>query len=468
MNCLGDNPKRFVDLKFSGLGLGYLVSFARSHGFFDDVFKIVNAGSVVPEDVKDFAPDIVGLSSVSQNFSVCEDLAFNCKQEFGEDIPVVVGGVHVSALPQSLSMDMDIGIIGEGEATFVELLKTFDSHGWNYEALKHVNGIAFWDYYDGCELYVSPPRDLINPLDCIPFPSRDLLPEAFGKYYMFTSRGCPYNCRFCSSSVFWGCRARFHSAEYVLSEIEYLVYVLGAKEICFYDDLFVVDAPRLFKIRDLIVERGIKCKFSCSVRSNLVSPPIVKALDEMGVRKVSMGLESGDVDNLAYLKGCSVTVEDNFRAVKLLRDAKFGVGASFVVGVPNETYDSLRSTIDFIEKSGVKVGETYTLVPYPATKVWDEALERGLVSDEMDWNRLKLYFDEAPDRVVMYNNPVMASFAPYIDGIFRDLWKKLYWRYVSEYVRNHPDEAFSLLKDLLVTKFRLWWRSRRMNLDEEV
>jgi radical SAM superfamily enzyme YgiQ (UPF0313 family) len=113
----------------------------------------------------------------------------------------------------------------------------------------------------------------------------------------------------------------------------------------------------------------------------------------MGVVSVGMGLESGNPRILYYLKGKTITIEDNRRAIELLTSAGIKANASFIIGSPDETEKEMMDTYDFIRKSKLSFVDIYVLTPYPGTPVWDFAKSRGLVSDDMDWSKLNVNFD---------------------------------------------------------------------------
>jgi anaerobic magnesium-protoporphyrin IX monomethyl ester cyclase len=220
---------------------------------------------------------------------------------------------------------------------------------------------------------------------------------------MFTSRGCPYRCVFCSSSRFWG-KLRFFSAEYVVKEIKSIKETYPqVKMISFYDDLFIADKPRLKRIVELLTEESLneKLAFSCSCRANLVADDVAKLLKEMNVVSVGMGLESGNQRILTYLKGEGITVEHNRNAVKILKKNSLAANASFVIGSPDETREEILETLEFIKEINLDFVDTYVLTPLPGTPVWEYAKKRGLVSDNMDWGKLDVSFAENHEKAII-------------------------------------------------------------------
>lgn len=362
------NGPNFVDTYSPHLGIGHLASSLRKAMPVEVAF----AREHIDTWLKDFQPDVVGISSSSEVYGIAKRIARTVKQA---GIPVIIGGRHISALPQTMTEDMDVAVLGEGEETFTELLKDYaESKTWH-----GVDGVAFQG------LCMTPERKLIPDLDSLPFPARDILP--INKWTsMMTSRGCPFSCRYCGAG-FWG-KPRFHSAAYVVEEMRHLQRQ-GVTRITFEDDLFVANFKRLVEIAEL--KRDLKMSFVCNVRSNLVTDYLCRLLRELGVDTVGIGIESGCQQTLDYLKG-HVTVEQHVQAITLLRKHKIKPHPSFIIGSPHETAEQIEETIRFIKDNDIQEFEPFVLTPFPGTPVWDYAKARGLVSDDMDWSRLDQRF----------------------------------------------------------------------------
>jgi radical SAM superfamily enzyme YgiQ (UPF0313 family) len=382
-----------VATRYPGLGLAYLVSALRSH-FSEDYFefKIIERGSVaeVKKQILSFKPDIVGISTITQDFNIAKEYAAFCKSE---SIPVIMGGVHITMLPESLFKEVELACLGESEETIIEVFELFDKRGeFLKDEIRKIKGIVFRD--DNGELIITEPRPLIENLDDIKLPARDLL-NIEKHSYIFSSRGCPYKCSFCASTIFWD-KVRLFSAEYVVNEIEELHNKYDVKMISFFDDLFIINKKRLADIAALLKEKGLdnKIKFSCSCRSNLVNEEVAGLLKDIGIVSVGLGLESGSQRVLKYLKGDSTSVEHNKKAVLALKAHGIAVNASFVIGSPDETEEEMMETYDFIKKVPLDLVDVYVLTPLPGTPVWRCAEGRGLVSKDMDWTRLNINFEE--------------------------------------------------------------------------
>lgn len=364
----------------------YLSSYIRKHLSWEGFeFKFTN--SRIEYHLRTFKPNIVAISSVSKNFGYAAKYAGMAKKC---GLPVIVGGMHITMLPQCLTEDMDIGCIGEGEQTFCELMRLFVETG-RFDAghLAKINGIIYRD--DG-RLIRTPKRVPLKSLDELPHPDRSV--TGYGRRaYVYTTRGCRYKCVFCACTSHWG-TVRYASPDYVLEEVRELVDH-GVRIIRFNDDNFAANKQRLLKISSLIVKHGLhrKARFTCWCRSNNVTPDVVRALRNMNVVSVKMGLESGCDRTLDYLKG-NVTVRDNWNAVNLLKDAGIQVNADFIIGAPEESVDEMMQTYDFIKNSRVGFVDVNVLAPLPGTPIWEYAEKKKLVSDNMDWRKIEFKFSK--------------------------------------------------------------------------
>jgi anaerobic magnesium-protoporphyrin IX monomethyl ester cyclase len=310
-----------------------------------------------------------------------------------------MGGIHISSLPECLPASAVAGCRQEGEMTFVELIKAFLDDKFNTVALAHIPGISFWE---SGHLRHNKDRPVVDDLDQLPMPARDLL-NIRSHAYMFTSRGCPYRCTFCASSRFWS-KLRFFSAEYVVNEIESLIRDYRVSMISFFDDLFVADKPRLEEMIQILDRRQLlgKVRYTCSCRSNVVDDELAQLLAKLGVVSVGMGLESGDDGILRFLKGKSAGVTENTQAINILKKAKIAVNGSFIIGSPYETGEQAMRTYNFIRQSRLDLFDIYLLTPYPGTPIWDYATNRNLVSNDMtDWSCLDVNIYRFPEKAII-------------------------------------------------------------------
>jgi radical SAM superfamily enzyme YgiQ (UPF0313 family) len=385
------------------LGLCYLASYLRKYGSFNNTVIVDKEDQI--KRIRKEKPDVVGISSATQDFMVAKELATKIKSEF--DLPTIIGGYHITALPHTLPQCFDMGVIGEGEQILLELVRLFESCGeFPVEKLKKIESLAFHD--NG--VMVTKRRSIIEPLDSIPYPARDLL--KMKEYYLkparltydklsigtsiITSRGCPYNCVFCSQTGFWQHTYRMNSPEYIVGEIKELLKNYKLQIIRIMDDLFIGNKERIRKISLLIQKEGIneKVEFHVYGRSNLIDEEMCQLLKNMNVNYMNFGLESGSDKVLGYLKKNTVTVEDHKRALALCGKYDIKADASIIFGSPNETREDMYKTFELIRNENLKSVMVFKLTPLPASALWDTAKTDGLVSDDMDWELLHARFGD--------------------------------------------------------------------------
>ncbi|HEX2959584.1 MAG TPA: radical SAM protein [Chitinispirillaceae bacterium] len=396
----------------------------------------------------DIAPDILCISSVTQNFEYAEKYAACAR---AKKIPVIVGGMHISSLPTSLSVDMDVACIGEGEQTFVNLLTSYyDKGAFRAQELAKIPGVGF---HDGDRVITTPVRTERPEIDALPHPKRSII--GYGRRgYVYTARGCPYTCVFCSCTRFWG-KVRYASPEYIIEELGELIDH-GAKVVRFADENFVANKARLKDLARLIDTEGInkKLKFSCWCRANNVTLEIVDMLKTINVVSVKLGLESGNDRVLDYLKG-NVSVEDNRRAVQLLSNAGFQVNADFLFGAPDETEQEMADTYKFIKRSPIAFFDIDIFSALPGTPVWELAEKKGLVSNtRMEWSRLNYKFIDDPKRSITLSEKLTHSELSKIHAKFQRLrfWKSLIAIPRSPWLSEIPLIALKKAIDLFMIK----------------
>ncbi len=375
-----EDPISKLNQRFAPLWPAYLAAHLETQ-IGSNRFEFRLSNGKIENEFKSFKPHVAAVSSVTMNYNHAIKYARIAKKL---DIAVVIGGIHISFMPHSLTKEMDVGCIGEGEETFAELMRLYlDSGDFNSKDLAAINGVS---YRDNGKLVSTAQRSLISSIDHISHPKRSLLGFR-NTDTMMTARGCPYRCVFCSVSRFWK-KVRYASPDFVIDEVTELAKN-GVRIIKIYDDLFTSNQDRLEQIADRIYASGLyrRIKFACWCRANTVTQKVTDALKKMNVVSVELGLESGCDRTLRYLKG-NVSVNDNYKAIDLLKNAGIQTNAAFIIGAPDETEDEIMQTYDFIKKSRLDTVTVNRLIPFPGTPIWEYASKKGFVSEDMDWGRI--------------------------------------------------------------------------------
>ena len=418
------------------IGLASLATYIREKTGFTDM-RIIDRNFEDPvKSTIEYNPDIIGVSAMTIYYTLAVKYATAVKKRL--DVPVIIGGVHISTLPSSLKHCFDIAVIGEGEQTMLELFLLYKKRGrFEKKDLRKIHGIAF---YDKGKLVITGKRKVIEPLDDVPIPDRRFLnkryyvkKKLFAKEYygiedtLITSRGCPYRCTFCSTSAFWGSSVRFNSAERVVKEIRMCRELLNVDHINIVDDTFGVNKERLRKIVDGLKKAGLlgKISYSCLIRTSIVDDELLKILKDMNMVTLNFGFESGSDRVLRFLKNPPTTVEQNKNALLKAKKYGFRVYGSFIIGSPTESIEEMRATLKFIEfavKHKIDYIFVFPLKPFPSTKIWEIAKQRGVVSEDMDFEKLGIFVEELYDK----NEPMLID-----KTINMDEYKKIYAKAVS-------------------------------------
>ena len=328
------------------------------------------------ERLLDTAPDVLGFTCLTPRYGAIVNLARACKSKRPE-IVVVIGGAHVSGTGPSVLKDpaIDVAVYGEGERTIVALL----------DSDKTLAGVPGIYRRDGCDIVTNEPAPLVDRLDDLPYPAWDLLdtsvytePNMYDGPHLgiMTARGCPYRCVFCSSHITFGRRVRYHSPRYVVDQLEEVVGATGIHNIMFYDDTFTLDRGRAIAICVGLIERDIQLRFAIQARVNTMDEELAGILKRAGCIATAVGVESGDDDMLRLIdKG---TTKAQIRAcVAALKAAGLPCVASYIIGLPGETHETVKATLDFADELDTEGAKFMIATPYPGTPLYDAAVSRG-------------------------------------------------------------------------------------------
>ncbi|HWQ25473.1 MAG TPA: radical SAM protein [Chlorobaculum sp.] len=325
--------------------------------------------------------DLVAISSMTGGFNNAVRLARIAK-EHGKY--VVMGGFHPTSLPEEvLSLDcVDLIAIGEGEATFRELVQRGPS--------RDVKGLAWRE--NGESVYTGL-RELIMDVDSIRYPLRTLRPERFGEKggdytidTIYTSRGCPWSCSFCANDKMhkqW----RGRSPENVVNEIAQLHDPKKKKLIKIWDANFLTNIKRAETICDLMIERGLtNFRIMTETRAKDVvrAEKILGKLRSIGLKKVGLGIESPNPQTLELMNKKN-SLDDVSKAIGLLNSHGIGAEGYFIIGHHSETEQDTMTYPEFAKSLGLKQSLFMAMTPYPGTKIFEEYRSEGNITSS-DWD----------------------------------------------------------------------------------
>ncbi|MCK5616981.1 cobalamin-dependent protein, partial [Candidatus Pacearchaeota archaeon] len=370
-------PPYLSKYKNAPLGLAYLASFVEQHGYRAKILDMDPLGltfSNLREVIKKEHPQLVAISFMTNQFGNALKVGQISKRIYPE-VPVVVGGNHVSALPEEIMAYefINFAVVGEGEITFFHLVESLSKGSNN---LREIDGLVF---KENGNIIRNSNRNLIEDLDNLPFPKWDDFPikaysekilgaqEKLPVFSVLTSRGCPWKCAFCSSHTVFTRRFRKRSAENIFSELEFLEENFGACHFNFVDDTLTVDKQLLHDLCDLVIKNHKNYRWMANARVNTVDQGFLKKMYHAGCRNICFGVESGDPVVRKNI-GKRISEEQIKQAHEWAKKEGLIVSSFFMVGNLGENWDSINQTIALAKKLYSDHPSCSIATPYPDTQ----------------------------------------------------------------------------------------------------
>lgn len=420
-------PLNLLNLGAVLLERGYSVS------VIDGVTKNGGIREVV-DSIVSLKPRFIGLTAMTAHIYACADMA-NALRENLPDTPIIIGGIHLSTLPiqtMQLFSSFDIGIVGEGENTIIELIESIEKG-------KDISKVCGLVIRTNGSIRLTPPRALIGNLDTLPLPAWHLLPDYVRTYqptlsrkirlpsaYIVTSRGCPYACSFCNNTVH-GRTFRSYSVDYIMKMIAHMVSTYGVRDLTIYDENLALNKGRVTEFCRRMITADYDLTWSCDARVDSVDDEMLELMHRAGCRSIWYGMESGNAQILKrYNK--SIKLEDSQRAAELTRKHKIKTSGSFIIGGPQETAGTIRDTISFAKRIGLDYFVPYFYTPIPGTLDYDTITRQGTA--DLDYRSATM---------------TQPTFAPH-GMTFSDV-RNWYIRALA-YFYLQPRIIFSLIKDI--------------------
>ncbi|MBL08941.1 MAG: hypothetical protein CL402_00220 [Acidiferrobacteraceae bacterium] len=375
---VGGDAGKFGGRDYPAFGVLYIQTYLRKHGFksivmdrYDEKYINLDANQFI-EQVHKVKPRFIGISAITCQSPDAENIARLSKTK-NPSIPLIFGGVHYGALPEEGLKIADYVVIGDGEHATLEILQGIQSPG-------AIQGKS------------------IDP-DEVPFPTKQdfsntgYWPEKVGRFSLITARGCPFECYFCKDG-FRGSAVRHHSVEYVGSMMEFVLKNYSVNKIFILDDIFIPNEERLRAYIKEFKKRNIQVRLEVFFHPNTVREKLLPLFWELGVRKVSLGIESGS-DQVLLEMGKHVGKDLIRESARLLHSYGFEVSGLFIIGHRGETSETIRETLDFARDLSLSTAWFSYMVPFPGTPVWEEGVEKHgkIVHDDIsDWGNLMPIF----------------------------------------------------------------------------
>ena len=402
--------------RFAGLlepmpcfGLAYIAAALEAHGCHVRVIDMFAERLDVHEvanKVERFRPDLVGMTVLTPSAPVCSIISQSLRTRL-PDVKIVWGGVHADVFAKDIvrSRDADFAVHQDGEITVCELVDAISANETDYSAIDGLTWAA-----DGVPV-TNKARAINQDLDALPYPAWHLFPyhrygllpfADFAKPVLTISgsRGCPYRCDYCSLIHTGGKVYRRRDPIKIVDEYEYLVDRYGVKQIGFIDPIFPLVKKDLAPFCEELVARGLdkKCQWLSETRADRLDAETCQMMYDGGCRRVLMGIESG-VDLLLGNVNKKITTSKVRVGVENARNAGIQTVGLFMIGMPGETPEMTKETVEFAVELDLDFAKFAITVPFPGSKLFEDRWQIDLFRD--DWENYTT-FNPDPDRLIYH------------------------------------------------------------------
>ena len=369
-------------------GITYLAAVLLKHNhnvILFDIYPDDDIDEVIKDIDSTFTPDLIGFSVLSTNFYLTKTVIEQMKRHFRYAL-YCAGGIHPTVRPvESITqLGLDFVIIGEGENVLIKVCDAIS----NNKALTGLKGVAF---KNGNDFYINNQIDIVQNLDSLPFPARELLPVSrylvppgyIRSHFLhrvmsvFTSRGCPAKCTFCNSSSIFHKRVRRRSVKNVINEIEYLQDRYRIDGLYFHDETLTLNHRWIAEMcREM---KRLNLKWGCQTRVNLVNDDLLRLMKSSGCLQIDYGIESASKRMLKSLKK-GITPDQSKKALELTKKHGIKSFASFMIGLPDETEADIYENFKFLKVTKPDFTYFNLYTPFPGTEATEKAIEEGRLS----------------------------------------------------------------------------------------
>lgn len=419
------------NLDFPPLGIAYLTSFLNKNSSHKAIiFEGHNRSfKEIIMAVKKIKPEIVGITiNTSTRFDGLR-MAKEIKRLF--KISIILGGPHPTLMPEQILENysyVDYIVRNEGEHICLNLLNALEKK----EELDKIKGIS---YRKEGKIIHNERAEPIRNLDKLPYPEykffdlknyskHPLHPKEFLKYpaaSIITSRGCPFNCTFCSSSHLWGHKIRFRKPKEIVDELEQLYSKYNVRFVFFYDDNFTADTKRAIEICKLIIKRGLhkKIKWLCKSEVNVITEELLMWLKKANCCVIEYGIEDASPEGLAFFKKPH-NLEQVSKAFKLTHEAGLDIVAYFIIGGDHESPENVQIKKGLIEKINPTLITASLLLAYPKTEIYELGKKRGWWDDS-------IFLQPCVGKKYHFGVPIFSSKNMNLDQMFEASAEIDYW-----------------------------------------
>lgn len=321
---------------------------------------------------------------------------------------IILGGPHFTFAPEEMLKECpqaDVGIVGEGEVAFHELLCEF---GKDKPSLGSVKNLVF---RDNGKVIRNPRRVPLCPEDFPVIPAYKLFPmekyevqptvyKRLPTFNIMVSRGCPYQCTFCNAFEVMGRKPRYKPVELVMEEIDYLIGEYGIRGLMFHDSTFTINRNWVQRFCEALIRGNYNLTWMCLTRVDCVDGPLLTLMKRAGCFGLSYGVESANQKSLDLIKK-NLTVKENETVIKMSLKMGLFVTATYLLGLPGENVRDVKRTIRFAKRLGTQIAHFFLPLPYPGTEFFEQCQKDGGIEPDPDFKKFSM---TAADRPV-YVNP---------------------------------------------------------------
>jgi len=365
---------------------------------FDTYKKVLNDLShsiwkEVGEVIKQADPDYVGIQMYTGTFKSAQNVALIAKS-LNAGIKIIVGGTHPTLDPIGTIKFKyyDYVVRGEGEYTLLDIVNGVNDY--------QIRGLTFKNKYG--EIVNNADRSFIDDLDLLPFPTRDKFFIGNGKMdvgAIITSRGCPFECAYCTSPEIWKRKTRYRSVGNVLEELEYMVRYHNVLLVRFQDDTFTLNKNRTIEVCEGVLKKGLNIQWVCDTRVDRLDKQMLKLMKKAGCIRIKIGVESGSNEILKRVtKG--ITIEQIRDAVSLIKEIDIPLTIYLMIGFPGETDEDVKKTIEFAEEINADYNSLSIIAPYYGTAMYKKLSTEGFNIEKPHWE----YFFHQSKEMIMNTN----------------------------------------------------------------
>lgn len=419
-------------------------------------------------DLNDCCADIIGISSTFMGLQHIKEIASFARQKNPSSTIVLGGPISWSLSPSALFElipEIDVIVMGEGEQTFVELVKAVSADG----NLNRIKGLFL---KQGHRYSFTGMRGPLSG-DSIPTPQWKLLDVSFSQTVPFfpveTSRGCPYNCAYCSEVHYWGKPPRYRSLSAVLDEIQHHVDEFGITTFRFTDSCFSAPPERAATICNAIYDRfvrnGIAIRWSSYARIDNLTYNLLEKMKHSGCFALDIGVESGAPSILKKM-GRNYSKEQIISVAKAARELDMITDFNIVVGFPGETVETVEQTIDMLQEAKPDAFSCFVLFVAPHMAISEYRVRYGLLGSGLSWSHTTMTSEDAYKALERISQSVTSScsfpgaesFACYLAAIgYSPKQIRVFLKATTQLARGGKNETSRTIVEEACRRLQNWW-----------